>query len=255
MDLVDLNPKLIQWPDVRVTAYYQDGQEDLLRESLSVMGQQQPIVVVKVGESYFGTDGLHRCMMAMERGDATVPCVVREGEEKDVFLSNLVLNSLRGRTKASEQVAVLGELFDHQGVTIEELEEKTGHSRDWVERLITVSHAAPLVRQALDEEIITLGHAHALARLEDHEMQERLCHHQLMYRWSVKDLEKHIKDALAIVSGPKPVPAEPAPEAPALQICGFCKQGREPRMISMQPVCISCGGALLDAVAAPGRQQ
>jgi ParB family chromosome partitioning protein len=222
----------------------------MLRDNLAAMGQQQPIVVVKVGEQYFGTDGLHRWQMARERGDATVPCVVREGEEKDVFMSNLVLNSLRGRTKASEQVAVMGELFHSMDVSIEELTAKTGHSREWVERMITVSGATPMVRQVLDDELITLGHAYALARVEDPAMQERICHQLLTYRWSIKDLEKHIKDSLAISREPAPQPNDPTPRGAAGMQCAFCHQERESRMVQMLAVCVSCGGALLDGLHA-----
>ena len=250
MDYVELDPNLIKWPENRVTAYYQDGQEEMLRENLAVMGQQQPIVVVKVGEDYFGVDGLHRCRMALDRGDASVPCVVRVGDEKDVFMSNLVLNSLRGRTKASEQVAVLGELFDSLGVSIEELTAKTGHNRDWVERMITVSRATPLVRQVLDDELITLGHAYALARVEDPAMQERICHQLLTYRWSIKDLEKHIKNSVAISREPAPTQADPDTQGAAGQVCAFCKKEREPRMVQMLAVCVSCGGALIDGLQA-----
>ena len=253
MELQHLSPRDIQWPELRVTAYYQDGQEEMLRENLAAMGQQQPIVVIKVGETFFGTDGLHRCLMALERGDATVPCVVREGEEKDVFMSNLVLNSLRGRTKASEQVAVLGELFDRQGVSIDELEAKTGHSGDWVERMITVSRATPLVRQTLDEELISLGHAYALARVEDVQMQERICHMLLTYRWSIKDLEKHIKDTLAINAEPVEEPVAPAAAEAAGVQCAFCHHHRESRMVQMLAVCTSCGGALLSGLDAQAK--
>lgn len=255
MDLVNLDPKLIEWPDIRVTAYYDDGQEEMLRQNLQARGQQQPITVVKVGDRYYGTDGLHRWMMAQERGDATVPCIVKEGEEKDVFLDNLLLNSLHGKTRASEQVEVLGELFNNQGVSIEELVEKTGHGRDWVEKHITVSSATPIVRQSLDEELITLSHAYALARVEDMGMQERICQLQLTYRWSVKDLEGHIRDAKAIKDEGPEVPPPSAPAPPALQQCDFCKTGHEPRNIAMRAVCLSCGGALLDGVTSQRSQQ
>lgn len=250
MDLQHLDPKLINWPDVRVTAYYQEGQEEMLAENLRVMGQQQPIVVIKVGDKHWGTDGLHRWKMAVERGDDTIPCVVREGEEKDVQMSNLVLNSLRGRTKASEQVEVLGSLFDDLGVSIEELVERTGHSRDWVEQMITVSRATPLVRQVLDDELISLGHAYELARIENTEMQERTCQLLLTYRWSIKTLREHIKNAQAIGAEPGPAPAPTAPQAPAKITCGFCHVEEEPKHVTNSPVCVSCAGLLMDAARA-----
>ena len=73
-----------------------------------------------MGDEYWGVDGLHRCQAAIERGEELVPCVVRDGDAKEAMMANLVLNTLRGHTKASEQVAVLGELFDVQGVGIDE---------------------------------------------------------------------------------------------------------------------------------------
>lgn len=252
MDLLNLDPRLIQWPENRVTAYYQEGQEELLKQSLSVMGQQQPIVVVKVGDAYFGVDGLHRCQSAIDRRLETIPCVVKEGDEKDVLFSNLVLNSLRGRTKASEMVAVLGELFEDKGVTIEELVDRTGHPQEWVEKHITVSRATTPVRQALDDELITLGHAYALARIENTEVQERVCYNQLIYRWSVKELEHHIKGTLKVKQEMDNRPAQQEVVATTTTKCTYCGSEESGPRIAVTAICVSCSGLLVDTRRASG---
>lgn len=250
MELIALDPKLILWPENRVTAYYLEGQEELLKESLAGMGQQQPIVVVKVGEEYYGVDGLHRCQSAIERKLATVPCVVKEGDDKDVLMSNLVLNSLRGRTKASEQVNVLGELFNDQGVTIEELEAKTGHSRKWVEDLLLVARAGGPVLQSLDQELITLGHAVALAEIDDQEIRERVCYLLLQYRWSIKELKDHIKNTLRVKAEKAETPAPAEAPTVATTRCTYCGTDESGPRIAVVPVCVSCAGLIVAAVRA-----
>ena len=253
MEIQLLDPKDIKWPEVRVTAYYQEGQEEMLRQSLDTMGQQQPLVVVKVGDEYIGVDGMHRCQAAFERGDPTIPCVVKEGTEKDALFSNLVLNHLRGRTKASEQVAVIGELFDKMGVTIDEIGEYTGHGRDWVDQHILVSRATNPVRQALDEELITLGHAHALAQIEDKSVQERVCHQLLLYRWTIKELREHIKGTLGQVQAKKEEPALMELPPPIARTCSFCHHEEDPDKVAFLAVCVSCSGVLVDYHRRPSR--
>jgi ParB family chromosome partitioning protein len=241
----------VEWPENRVTAYYLEGQEELLHESLAVLGQQQPLVVVQVGEQFFGVDGLHRWQAAQARGDETIPAVVTQGGERDVLLRNLVLNSLRGRTKASEMVAVVKELREDQGMSIEELEAALGHSRKWVEDLIFVSEAVAPVRQALDDELLTLGHAVALAEIKDQETQERLCGQQLIYRWSIKELRDHIKSTLRVRAEADGATPQPQAAPAALVACKYCHDTPAPELIVTVPICASCSGLLVDARRTP----
>lgn len=248
MNLVELDPRVILWPEIRVTAYYQEGQEEMLKANLAVMGQRQPIVVVKMGDTYIGTDGLHRCQASIERGDDTIPCVVTEGDERDALLNNLVLNSLRGRTKASEQVAVMGELFDSMGVTREELSRRTGHPRAWVDMMLAVSQAAPVVRSFLDQEMITLGHAYAISKVKDPLLQEQVCMWQLVNRVSVKDLEHYIRTVVNPQPASEP-PAQPPPTVvPRAEPCAFCRLLADSASISHVTVCASCARLLHDVL-------
>lgn len=248
--VVDLNVREVQWPDDRVTSYYSEDQLELLRSSLSAMGQVEPIIVMKVGDAYYGIDGLHRWERARDAGQETIPAVLLQGEEKDVYLYNLTTSVLHGRPKASEIVKVLGVLFDEQGVPIEELVARTGMSQDWVEKHLTVAHAVEPVRRALDEEMISLSHAYVLARVEDPQRQEMLLYQQLVYRWPVKDLEKQVKTTAAIAQEPKAPTTAPVTEAPATAKCNFCREEHPVNMVGHVPVCVSCSGKLLDFLKA-----
>lgn len=193
MEIVYLDPKTIQWPAIRVTAYYTEDQEELLKQSIGALSQQQPCVVYRVGDQYIGSDGKNRCLDAIERQEPTVPCVVKEGTNLDVLLSNMAL-SIRGRTKASDQMAVIAEM-ERLGLSRNEIGKKTGHGRAWVEQHIRVSQAAWPVRQFLDTQLLTLGQAHELAQIENLAVQERLCHQLLEHRWTVKELRERIRKA------------------------------------------------------------
>src|SRR4030042_701013 len=158
---LDLN----KWPPVRDSEVYDEEQLALLRETLTTMGQLQPIVVVAVGDSYEVVDGLHRVDEARTRGDTHVPAVVYEGDGASSLLMNLVLNKVRGRTKASEMVAVIGELWQKHALESDAIAQKTGLTREYIEKLQRISLASPQVKAALDEERIGVGHAYELARL------------------------------------------------------------------------------------------
>jgi hypothetical protein len=69
---------------------------------------------------------------------------------KHIFLWNLQLNQLRGKTKASEMAMVIHELQEKHGTTIEEIEKRTGLKRDYIEKMLMVSRIYPEIMDALD---------------------------------------------------------------------------------------------------------
>ena len=119
----------------------------------------------------------------------------------------------------------------------------TGLSQDYIERLQWVNRAAPDVQRALDDEEISLGHAAAIARVERHDVQQRILDACLVNRMTVDGLKHHIQMVEEILANPTAA-SEPAPApAPRLASCHLCREPYPPDQLTLYPLCPACYGA------------
>ncbi len=237
----------IRVPPVRVTAQYTPEQLELLRQSLTAMGTVQPIIVVAVDGGYEVVDGLHRWQEAVSRGDAVISAVVHEGGPVESLLMNLVLNRVRGKTKASEMVAVIKTLWQDHQLDSDAIAAKTGLTRDYIERLQRISTAAPSIQEALDAEVIGVGHAYELSRLPTVAQQDEVMARLQVWRYPVKELKALVDSTLALMqqqAAPAAPGAPPAPPAPAVYRCECCKQEVELRLLRSVTLCPDCFGSV-----------
>jgi len=231
-------------PETRVTAVYDEELQQLLKETMAAMGMITPIVVVQTPEGYRLVDGQHRLQEKKAAGDTTVDAVVYEGEEKDSLLMNLVINRTRGKTKASEMVRVIGALFDEYEMDSDAIKEKTGFSRDYIEKLIQISRASPSVQEILDQEIIGVGAAFEISRLPAKEQQDELCARTQIWRYKVQELKELVDEAIRIMSSTPGAP--PAPVVPPTPVyhCEGCHKEAEPKYLRPVMLCPDCFGLL-----------
>lgn len=245
MKLKNISLEKIKVPETRVTAFYDEETAALLKQSLEAAGTINPVIVVSTDDGYIMVDGLHRFQEARDRCDSTIPAVVYEGDNKDALLMNLVLNKVRGKTKASEMVKVIGALYEGYELGVEKIEEKTGLSRDYIEKLIKVSQASPVVQQALDEEIIGIGHAFEIARLPYAVQQDEVIAKHQVWRFTVKEIHDQISAVLEQMDllkqeAPKDVTEEG--RRPVTYHCEGCRGEIEPRYLRPVMLCPTCFG-------------
>lgn len=238
-----LRPSEIRIPDVRVTAVYDEELQQLLKDSLAAMGQVQPIVVVKSNNAFFLVDGLHRLEEAQKRGDSTIDAAIYEGEEKDVLLKNLVLNRLRGKTKASEMVTVIKSLYNDHGLDSDQIRDQTGLSRVYIEELIKISEASPSVQEALDRELIGVSHAFEISRIPSFIAQDEVIAKYQVWRWTVKELHDQVDQVLASLEEIKAAPpGEELPRPKAKYYCEACREEAALRYLRPVLLCPDCFG-------------
>lgn len=234
----------IMVPETRVTAVYDEELQQLLKETMATMGMVTPIVVVQTPEGYRLVDGLHRLQEKMAAGDATVDAVVYEGEEKDSLLMNLVLNRTRGKTKASEMVKVIGALYEEYGLDSDAIREKTGLSRDYIERVIKISRARPSVLELLDQEIIGVGAAFEISRLPAPEQQDQLCAQTQIWRYTVQELKELVDETQRIMEQASGAPPPPKPQPTPKYHCEGCQKEAEAKYLRPVMLCPDCFGVL-----------
>lgn len=244
MKLKHLPIAKIKIPEVRITAVYDEELQALLRDSLAAMGQVQPIVVVQSGEDFFLVDGLHRLQDARDKGQQSIEAVVYEGAEKDVLLKNLVLNRLRGKTKAGEMVKVISSLWQDYGMDSVAIQEATGLGRDYIEKLQKISLASPSVQEALDKEVIGVGHAFEISRLPSLVAQDEIVGKYPIWHWTVKELHDQIDRVLEAMKelSPEAISVEPRPKP--VYSCEGCKMEADLRYLRPVLLCPNCFGLI-----------
>lgn len=235
-------------PEVRITAVYDEELQKMLRDSLEVMGQVVPIVVIEHEGEYWVADGRHRLEEARNRGDKEISAVIRPGNPEDVLLLNLVTNRLRGKVKASELVLVIQELYESHKLDSEQIAQKTGISRDTIEKYLFVAKASPEVQEALDAEVIGISHAYELARLPRFEQQAEVLAKYQVWKWSTKDLRAQVDVVISMMDQPPAGPPTAHPSRPPVKPrCDVCKEEHEPRDLRPAFVCPECFGAAWQA--------
>ncbi len=253
MKLKSVDPNVIVIPDTRVTSSWTSEAMEMFRNSLKESGIVSPIVCIEVDGQLVLVDGLHRQMEAIRTGAKKVDIVVMPGSMTDVYIQNLALNNLRGQIKPSDVARTLKEICDQGVIDTTDLAKRTGFGRDYVEKMIIISRADPGIIEALDEGKIKVGHAFALARIPDPDMQSRILQMQVLYRWTINDLEEVIQQSQAVAEQQA---ASPAPAAPPQEIkfkCYFCGEEHSANRIRNPNTCDACAGILVGAIQAARR--
>lgn len=248
MKLRSVKPGDIKVPDIRVTSRFDSEALAEFRASVKALGILDPPLCMEVEGELYVIDGLHRIVEAVNNHVPRIQVAVMEGATmQDVLIRNISLLN-RGKSPASELASVFEELQREYHMDTGEIAMQAGLTRDRVEKLIWIGRAGPAILEALDQELIKEGHAFAIARIPDPEIQKTVLAQQLMYRWKVADLEEHIRSVLDIKRQMVEAPAPPAPAAKPLFTCSYCGGEYEATMVQNPNTCAACAGILIQAI-------
>jgi len=240
----------VKVPETRVTARFDPELWEQFQNSMKETGQVAPIILYQVEGELVLCDGLHRLVEAKNNGSEYIMAAIVPGDMADVLTKNIFLDHLRGKTPPSEMVKVIEVLWQELHLDSETISARTGLTRDYVERLQRISQLTPLIREALDEGRIGVGHASALTKIKDPARQEMVYHQWLLYHWPVKELEDYIREVEELVEPPPPGPAEPVERPPIKLQCKFCGGYYDPGQVSNPTTCVICSGIMFQALAA-----
>lgn len=242
-----LDPKIIVWPEGRITSEYDEERAEALRRSMAELGQQDAIGVVELEEGvYEGAAGMNRCMAAIESGAAQILCVVRRGTHRDVVKANIATSVNQSRANPMSEVEGIANAHYNEGFGFPELLAVTGKSERWIEDRLAISRASPVVKECLRDGRIAIGHAVVLAGIEDHTRQEEALQGQLVHGWTVRELEEHLRGP----GGPGGNGAPGAPDGrrqPRVRgplVCSYCGIERDRAEVQTLTVCGACAGRL-----------
>jgi ParB family chromosome partitioning protein len=184
-----------------------------LADSIKVHGIIVPLVVrPKPGGGYYLIAGERRWRAAQRAGLHAVPVVVQDVEEGAALERALVENLQRADLGPLEEAAAFQRLVDEFGLTQEEIGERIGKDRSTVANTMRLLKLPTDVRQFVEDELLTMGHARALLGLDSADAIETAARKVIAKQLSVRateDLVKKTRDPEA------DRPARPAPTVSA----------------------------------------
>jgi len=249
--IVQLSPKHVLVPDVRVTAAWDPELLEMFKRSIRDMGIQAPIVCVEEDGKFWLVDGLHRLDEAKLNNQRSISVAVVSGTMRDVLLKNLVINRLRGKTPPTQMAKVVSELHHKYKMGFAQIAKETGLRQDYVEKMVQVCSATPEVLEALDREEIPVGVAWEISRVPDRAVQGRLLAQARHFRIKVDDMRDIVEETLRILAEKrkepeKPLPTE-APKPPTAK-CQFCGQEHLIAQVAGAVLCRRCFGIAYDHI-------
>ncbi|TDX44470.1 ParB family chromosome partitioning protein [Halanaerobium congolense] len=173
-----------------------DFDEDSLKElakSIEEKGVIQPITVRKIkAEKYQIVAGERRWRASRLVGLKKMPAVIRDFDDQEMLEIALIENIQREDLNPIEEAAAYKEMLENFEITQAELAKQVGKSRSNVSNMIRLLKLDDKVKNYLQQEAITIGHARALLALENNKTQIAACENIIIQDLTVRETEKYI---------------------------------------------------------------
>jgi ParB family transcriptional regulator, chromosome partitioning protein len=174
-----------------------DGESLLaLSESIKARGLLQPLVVRPLpGGSYELIAGERRLRAAKLAGLEQLPAIVRETKEGERLELALIENMAREDLNPIDEARACATLVDDLGVTKEELGRRVGRSRVAISNAVRLLDLPDEVQAMIQAGELSAGHGRAVLLCKDHTERRKLAREARDRDWSVRETERHAKEA------------------------------------------------------------
>ena len=166
-----------------------------LADSIRRHGILQPLIVTRSGAGYTLVAGERRWRAAKLAGLATVPALVKDTSPQQLLEVALVENIQRQDLGPLEEAAAYKQLIEELGLTQEEAAQRVGKSRSTVANSLRLLNLLPEAKEALEQGLITEGHARTLLSLATPEEQRALLRAMVSGSFTVRAAEESARRA------------------------------------------------------------
>ena len=160
-----------------------------LAESIKLHGVIQPLIVCKREKTYEIIAGERRWRAAMKAGLKTVPVLIRDYSEQELYEVALIENLQRENLNAVEEARAYDLLMRKFGMTQEQLSERIGRSRSHIANFLRLLRLPERVQESLVQEVITMGQAKPLLTLEDQDHMQQAADYIVDHNLSARQAE------------------------------------------------------------------
>jgi ParB family chromosome partitioning protein len=172
-----------------------------LQDSMSSSGLLQPITVrhTRKPDQYELVTGERRLRAAGQLGWATISCIVRDVDDRELLGLALVENLQRTDLNPIEEAEGYSQLITEFGHTQQTIATMVGRDRSTVANMLRILQLPPGVRQMLRAGLINIGHARPLLGLADESKITELANETVKKSLSAREVEQRVR-----VSSEKP---------------------------------------------------
>lgn len=200
-DLLQINVELIDRNPFQPRQEFEKTALDELVSSIKKHGVIQPLAVRRCGDRYQLIAGERRLLASKQAGLESVPCQVREMDDKQTCEVAIEENMKRKDLNVLEKAEAFQKYIQEFNTNVEELANQLSLNRSTVTNYLRLLELPEPVKQALLADQITNGHARALLSLSE-PFQISLCDRIQKESLSVRKTEELVRSIL----NPKPEP-------------------------------------------------
>lgn len=184
---------------------------DELKESIRQKGVIQAVTVRSVGDGMFELiSGERRIRAATEIGMTTIPAYVIEVETPEEMLELALIENLQREHLNPIEIAISYQrLMNDVGLTPEDVGKKVSKDRTTVVNFLRLLRLPAKLQESLRKGALSMGHARALAGLNDEVRQLRIFDAIIRKDLNVRQTEKLVRDAGKTAAKPKAAPRGP----------------------------------------------
>ena len=174
---------------------FNEEQLQELAQSIKSYGIIQPLTLRKIArDKYQIIAGERRYKAAQLAGLTEVPSYVRLVDDQELFEMALVENIQREDLNAIEIAISYKRLMEETNMTQDILSDRIGKDRSTISNYVRLLKLLPYIQNAVKEKHISMGHARALAGIDDIALQLAFYKQTIANSWSVRQLETNIRD-------------------------------------------------------------
>lgn len=197
---------------------FNDQQLNELAQSIKNFGIIQPLTLRKSGKNRFQIiAGERRFRAAQIAGLKEVPAYIRLANDQELFEMALVENIQREDLNPIEIAISYKRLMEETNTTQENLSERIGKDRSTIANYVRLLKLLPDIQAAVKEKRLSMGHARALAGVDDIALQLAFYKQAISNGWSVRQLENNIRDHFSKKDTPKLATKDKNPEVEHLK--------------------------------------
>ncbi len=174
-------------------SFVEDKLEELA-ESIKQHGVIQPIIVKKEDNVFMIIAGERRWRASRMASLTSIPCIVRDIENRNVSEIALIENIQREDLNPVDEANAYSFIMNRYAMTQEELANVVGKSRVYVTNTLRLLNLSDYVKSKILSEEISQGHARAMISLEN-VMQIELTDKIIAQGLSVRDVENIVKNS------------------------------------------------------------
>lgn len=196
-----ISPELIEVNPFQPRTEFDTEQLMELARSIKTSGLIQPITVRALGgNKYQLISGERRLRASKMAGITEIPAYIRVANDQEMLEMALVENIQRADLNAVEIAISYQRLMDECNLTHEALSERVGKDRSTVTNYVRLLKLPAQIQASVKEGILSMGHARALAGIENIALQLKIFKEAQDQGLSVRAVEQLIKSYAA----PKP---------------------------------------------------